>query len=82
MLDMTTSKEKKGTQQGEEAARARFLDCFQNLSEAMMFEASVLSMGEEFLPACAQGAGLNGTLKTTAEYWKFLLSQVEDVGDE
>lgn len=53
-----------------------FRDLFSSVFEAGEFESSVLSIGREFLPACAL-AVLDGA-EATEEYWKFLASQIQE----
>lgn len=57
--------------------RTQYLGLFTSRTEAMDFEATVLSIGEEFLPACAQAVLEDRTVEPPAEYWQFLASQLE-----
>lgn len=52
-----------------------YLDLFSSVFEAGEFESAVLSIGREFLPACA--LAVLGGEGATEEYWEFLASQVE-----
>jgi len=57
---------------------ADYRACFETLSEAVDFENQVLSIGREFLPECAIDVLDNDLV--TAEYWDFLISQIEEEG--
>ncbi len=56
-----------------DASKALYIDCFPSLAAAVEFEASVLSIGSEYLPAFARTVRDGGA--ATAEYWDWLLSQ-------
>jgi hypothetical protein len=54
----------------------KFCDLFSSVFEAGEFESAVLSIGREFLPACALTV-LDGG-ESTEEYWAFLASQIKE----
>jgi hypothetical protein len=59
-----------------ELAKARFFAVVDACgSDSMAEEGAILSVGHEFLPACAIVV-LNGG-KATADYWEFLTEQTE-----
>lgn len=63
------------------AAYAAYAELFPCYFEAGEFEQCVLSVGREFLPACAR-AVLDGK-EATAEYWQWMNTQVLSLrGDE